>query len=119
MERLKSPFFFWKSSYRTTFTNFHWSNYKCKELQILYETKLPENLWRKKDVPVHKLDKVDLEFVSVHLGELFEGEGPAVETGTETDGTLAGVNTDLTWMNGMDVGYIGGLKRKQKANCRT
>lgn len=48
------------------------------------------------DLPVHELDKVDLELVGVHLRELLEGEGPAVETGSETDGTLAGVNTDLT-----------------------
>jgi len=39
---------------------------------------------------LHHLVQVDLELGGVHLGELLESEGPAVETGTETDGTVTG-----------------------------
>ena len=41
------------------------------------------------EVP-HHLVQVDLELGGVHLGELLEREGPAVEAGTETDGTVSG-----------------------------
>merc|ERR1711935_419254 len=39
---------------------------------------------------LHHLVQVDLELGGVHLGELLEGEGPAVETGAETDGSVLG-----------------------------
>ena len=39
---------------------------------------------------LHHLVELDAELGGVHLGELLEGEGPAVETGAETDGTVLG-----------------------------
>ena len=39
---------------------------------------------------LHHLVEIDLELGGVHLSELLEGEGPSVETGTETDGTVTG-----------------------------
>jgi len=39
---------------------------------------------------LHHLVQIDLELGGVHLGELLEREGPAVEAGTETDGTVTG-----------------------------
>jgi len=39
---------------------------------------------------LHHLVQIDVELGGVHLGELLESEGPAVETGTETDGTVTG-----------------------------
>lgn len=43
---------------------------------------------------LHHLVQVDLELGGVHLGELLEREGPAVEAGTETDGTVSGRNVE-------------------------
>jgi hypothetical protein len=42
--------------------------------------------------PVHQLHRVDLELLSVHLGELLERERPAVQARAETDAALAGVD---------------------------
>lgn len=39
---------------------------------------------------LHHLVQIDLELGSVHLGELLEREGPAVEAGTETDSSVTG-----------------------------
>mmetsp|Transcript_34805 Transcript_34805/g.25142 ORF Transcript_34805/g.25142 Transcript_34805/m.25142 type:complete len:810 (-) Transcript_34805:10-2439(-) len=38
----------------------------------------------------------DAELLGVHAGELGEGEGPAVETGREADGTLLGVHLEIS-----------------------
>jgi len=45
---------------------------------------------------VHHLVLVDTELLGVTTGELTDGEGPAVKTGTEGDGTLLGVDLDVT-----------------------
>jgi hypothetical protein len=39
---------------------------------------------------------VDTKLLGVTSGELTDGEGPAVKTGTEGDGTLLGVDLDIT-----------------------
>lgn len=46
--------------------------------------------------PVHQLDDVDLEPLRVHLGELLEREGPAVQAGAETDRALARIDLGNT-----------------------
>ena len=48
------------------------------------------------NLPVHQLEGVDLELVCIHLSELFQGEGPSMETRSETNATLAGINANLT-----------------------
>ena len=45
---------------------------------------------------LHHLVLVDTELLGVADGELTDGESPAVETGTESDGTLVGVDLDVT-----------------------
>lgn len=45
---------------------------------------------------VHHLVLVDTELLGVPVGKLADGESPAVETGTEGDGTLLGVDLDVT-----------------------
>ena len=45
---------------------------------------------------VHHLGLVDTELLGVTVGELNEGESPAVKTGGEGDGTLLGVDLALT-----------------------
>lgn len=44
----------------------------------------------------HHALAVDTELLGVHVGEAGEGETPAVEAGTEGDGTLGGVDLDIT-----------------------
>jgi hypothetical protein len=45
---------------------------------------------------VHHLVLVDTELLGVTTGELTDGEGPTVKTGTEGNGTLLGVDLDIT-----------------------
>lgn len=45
---------------------------------------------------LHHLGLVDTKLLGVTDSELTDGEGPAVETGTESDGTLVGVDLDIT-----------------------
>lgn len=45
---------------------------------------------------LHHLVLVNAELLGVTLGKLTEGEGPSVETGTESDGTVVGVDLDVT-----------------------
>jgi len=45
---------------------------------------------------LHHLLLVDTELLGVAAGKLADSEGPAVETGTESDGTLVGVDLDVT-----------------------
>jgi len=45
---------------------------------------------------LHHLVLVDTELLGVPGSELADGESPAVETGTEGDGTLLGVDLDIT-----------------------
>ena len=45
---------------------------------------------------LHHLVAVHTKLLGVADGELADGESPAVETGTEGDGTLVGVNLDVT-----------------------
>lgn len=45
---------------------------------------------------LHHLVAVDTELLGVAGGELADGESPAVKTGTESDGTLVGVDLDVT-----------------------
>lgn len=45
---------------------------------------------------VHHLGAVNTELLGVALSELTDGEGPSVETGSEGDGALLGVNHDIT-----------------------
>jgi hypothetical protein len=45
---------------------------------------------------LHHLVAVDTELLGVAGGELADGEGPAVETGAESDGALVGVDLDIT-----------------------
>lgn len=45
---------------------------------------------------LHHLVLVDTKLLGVTHGELTDGEGPAVETGTESDGALVGVDLDVT-----------------------
>jgi hypothetical protein len=45
---------------------------------------------------LHHLVAIDTELLGVLDSELTDGEGPAVKTGTEGDGTLLGVNLDIT-----------------------
>ena len=45
---------------------------------------------------LHKFFGVNTEFGGVDFGELFEGEGPTVETGSETNGSVSRVNADGT-----------------------
>lgn len=51
---------------------------------IINNTIINDHTLTKTNLPVHQFDKVDLEFVSVHFGELFQSESPAVETGAKT-----------------------------------
>jgi len=44
----------------------------------------------------HHLLTVDTELLGVSVGELTEGESPTVETGTESNGTLFGVDLEVT-----------------------
>eukprot|EP00042_Codosiga_hollandica_P038086 m.306022 g.306022 ORF g.306022 m.306022 type:complete len:541 (-) comp55303_c1_seq1:42-1664(-) len=44
---------------------------------------------------LHHLVGVNLELGGVHLGEVLQGEGPAVQTGSEADGSLRGVDHDV------------------------
>jgi len=53
---------------------------------------------------VHERLLLDTELLGVSGGELVDGEGPTVETGTESDGTLLGVNLDVT----EDLVVVGG-----------
>lgn len=39
---------------------------------------------------------MDTELLGVSVGELTEGEGPSVESGTESDGTLLGVDLNVS-----------------------
>lgn len=45
---------------------------------------------------LHHLVTVDTELLSVTGGELTDGESPTVQTGTEGDGSLVGVDLDVT-----------------------
>lgn len=45
---------------------------------------------------VHHLALVDTELLGVLDSELADGESPAVETGTESNGTLIGIDLDIT-----------------------
>lgn len=45
---------------------------------------------------LHHLVTVDTELLSVTGGELTDGESPTVQTGTEGDGSLVGVDLDIT-----------------------
>ncbi|GKT45569.1 uncharacterized protein ColSpa_05750 [Colletotrichum spaethianum] len=45
---------------------------------------------------LHHLVAVDTKLLGVADSELADGESPAVQTGTEGDGTLVGVNLDIT-----------------------
>lgn len=45
---------------------------------------------------LHHLVLVNTELLGVSDGELADGESPAVQTGTESDGTLVGVDLDVT-----------------------
>ena len=45
---------------------------------------------------LHHLVLVDTKLLGVTDSELTDGEGPAVETGTESNGTLVGVDLDVT-----------------------
>ncbi|TLD26845.1 hypothetical protein PspLS_04985 [Pyricularia sp. CBS 133598] len=45
---------------------------------------------------LHHLVAVDTKLLGVPDGELADSEGPAVQTGTESDGTLVGVDLDVT-----------------------
>lgn len=45
---------------------------------------------------LHHLVAVDTELLGVAGGELADGEGPAVKTGTESNGTAVGVDLDVT-----------------------
>lgn len=45
---------------------------------------------------LHHLVAVDTELLGVAGGELADGKSPAVKTGTESDGTLVGVDLDVT-----------------------
>lgn len=47
-------------------------------------------------MPLHHLVAVNTELLGVADGELADGEGPAVQTGTEGDGSLVGVDLDVT-----------------------
>jgi hypothetical protein len=44
----------------------------------------------------HELSLVDTELLGVSAGELSEGEGPTVKTGTESDRSLLGVDLDIS-----------------------
>jgi hypothetical protein len=62
----------------------------------------------------HKLLAVNTELGGVHIGELGEGETPAVKSGTEGDGTLLGVDLSVTEEliavgSDNDVGGLDGL----------
>jgi hypothetical protein len=45
---------------------------------------------------LHHLVAVNTELLGIAAGELADGESPAMETGTEGNGTLVGVNLDVT-----------------------
>jgi hypothetical protein len=45
---------------------------------------------------LHHLVLVNTELLRILGGELADGEGPSVQTGTESDGTLLGVHLDIT-----------------------
>ncbi|KAI2474598.1 Elongation factor 2 [Pyrenophora tritici-repentis] len=45
---------------------------------------------------LHHLVLVNTEFLSIPVGELADGESPAVKTGTKGNGTLLGVDLDIT-----------------------
>jgi len=45
---------------------------------------------------LHELGSLDLELLAVHIGKLFQGEGPGMKTGTETNGTSGWVDLDIT-----------------------
>ena len=45
---------------------------------------------------LHELDGLNLELGGVDLGKLLDGEGPVVQTGAETNGSLARVNLDVS-----------------------
>lgn len=53
---------------------------------------------------LHHLVAVNTELLGVLDGELADGEGPAVKTGTESNGTLLGVDLDIT----KDLVEVGG-----------
>lgn len=56
-------------------------------------------LWVEKVVSpqtFHHLGLVDTEFLGVSDGKLSDGEGPAVETGAESNGALLGPDLDIT-----------------------
>ena len=55
---------------------------------------------------LHHLVGVHAELAGVHLGELLEGEGPAVEPGPEADGAVVDIHTDDT--HGSVVVAVGG-----------
>jgi hypothetical protein len=44
----------------------------------------------------HELSGLDTELLGVSVGELTEGESPSVKTGTESDGTLLGVDLNVS-----------------------
>ncbi|KAH3663650.1 hypothetical protein OGAPHI_005051 [Ogataea philodendri] len=52
---------------------------------------------------LHHLGSVNTEFLGVSDGELSDSEGPTVQTGTESNGTLLWVNLDVT-KDWLDVG---------------
>ena len=45
---------------------------------------------------LHELLNINAEFGSIKFSKLFDGKGPSVETGSETNGSIGGVNTDNT-----------------------
>ena len=44
----------------------------------------------------HELGGLDTELGSIHLSEVLEGEGPAVEARAETNGAVRGVDSNVT-----------------------
>jgi len=44
---------------------------------------------------LHELGSLSTKLLSVHIGKLLERESPRVKAGTESDGTLAGVDLDV------------------------
>ena len=53
----------------------------------------------------HKLGRGNLEQGRVNVSDLLDGESPAMETGTETNGSLGGVHTHLS--HGSSVIIVG------------
>ena len=50
---------------------------------------------------LHELEWLDLELAGVDLSELFDGEGPVVQTGTEANGSLGWVDHHVSHWGGL------------------